>query len=187
MSFGGYDRGAYLHKPAKGNLSNYGRDRQHRRRDMPDGSGKNSGDGSEGAPQVYVRVLVDVSYDKPRPDPDGSLRRECGAAIRREIEKALTGDLLAAKLGDATVTLRAMVMRQEDSPETLGKSVGLEVAGLRFEPGPQTVPNPTHEQARPSLGIEPAVDDQPTPVPGFKYLDEYEDEDEVPPNAGSVL
>jgi len=127
----------------KGNLSTYGRDR-HMRSGMSGEGGKNSGDGSEGAPQTYVQLMVELSYDKPRPDPDGALRRECGAAIRRAVEGRLTGDALAAQLGDARVTLRAMVMRQEDS-----------------------------------------LDDIRSAVPGFKHLDE--DDEELPPNAGSAM
>lgn len=111
------------------------------------GGNKHDGDGSEGAPQVYVRLMVELSYDAPRPDPDGALRRECGAAIRREVEKALGGDMLAAKLGDARVTLRALVMRQEMDPGAFGHPAAVDVQGatggqpIRFSPsGPETVP-----------------------------------------------
>jgi hypothetical protein len=194
------DRSTYLMVPRKGNLSNYGRDPQHRRTDMME-PGKYSGDGSEGAPQVYVRFTVELSYDKPRPDPDGALRKECGAAIRRAVEAKLTGEGLAAQLGDATVTLRSMMMRQEEDLEAFGKPVSVTVGAagspgeVRFEaasPGVETVPNPTHEEARPSVGTVPLPRDTAGSIGCFAPVEDdmthdFDDgADDIPPNAGSA-
>lgn len=225
-------KGTYTMTPQKGNLTNYGKQRSNV---TPDPE-------ADKAPQTYVRLMVELSYDTPRPDPDGTLRRECGAAIRRAVEGRLTGEALAAQLGDATVNLRAMMMRQEDTLDAFGPAAGITVhastggAGIRFEPGEaptaeqvaaveasdeglipakdgdvvagtQThAPAPTAEQARPSLGVVPAVPRGPEQPGDLGYgkphpLDTADDEDEArlesaitdesgythfPPNAGSA-
>lgn len=101
-------RGTYLQTPQKGNLTNYGKTRNHVKSPDPE---------ADKAPQTYVRMMLEFSYDTPRPDPEGALRRECGAAIRRAVEAKLTSEGLAAQIGDATLTLRSMMMRQEESLE----------------------------------------------------------------------
>jgi hypothetical protein len=171
------DLGSYgFRAPQAGNLSNYRKDPPVRA-ETPDPK----------ADKVYVRILVDLSYDKPHPDPDGALRREAGAHIRRELEKALTGEMLAAKIGDATVNLRALVMRQEDDPKNLGDAVSM------------TVSNPAAEQARPAgpvtvqLGSDYRLDDEgyvrrADPYDSMKggVSDADEWAEDIPPNAGSA-
>ncbi len=147
-------------RPNRGNLTHYGKSGNHIRFTGADAE-------TDKAPQTYVRIMVELSYDTPRPDPDGELRRAAGADIRREVEKALTGDMLATKLGDATVTMRSMVMRQEENLESFGAPVSVTVRPdteasvySTADPRADVIPGPPAGQAP-----LPLVEFQPTEAP----------------------
>jgi hypothetical protein len=169
------DRGSYMQDPQKGNLANYGKPPQMR------------DPAADKAPQTYVRLMVELSYDTPRPDPDGALRRECGAAIRRAVEGRLTGEALAAQLGDATVELRAMVMRQESNLEAFGAPTSVTVhpstetrvvVGNGYRLDDDGVVRPAGAKLPPQIDKEARHD-------ALEY-GEHDDEEDLPPNAGSA-